>query len=479
MARQIKLRAPTTENGVPGRYDRIRGEVRFIADTDDPTEGVGALEAGLISAGRAASEIIPRTAAALGDVGQQQQIAQADELFASLEAEHPVATGIGQAVPGLAVPGGKIVQTGLGIIEGALADPENPFTGAAKGGAFALVGQRIGDQIGGLVTRKLQQISGKESARATAAAAETLGRLDRGVLTGPLTIGERTGSRTALSVERAASTALGRSLRGGRRQTNLNRQFDKALGGKGQVDQLTGDVLGGHSSRIGSVFEDAAKGVDNIPITQKFSDDLGSLRAVADEVVPGSRAMKQLDIIENMTLGDKMTGKQYLRIRTRLGKMSRSAWKPGGDSVDGEFLDDMITVLDDMFAESAPELAGKLSAARGQWRTLIAVRRGSALDPLGNVNPNSMQTSLESVFPGVDRSLFSEGAAGAAQRANVASQRFGVEPSSRTGERLVSLNPLRQGVAALLNVGGGTGAQLGGGIAREIGIPLTAPDDPE
>ena len=460
--------------GKLGRFFLIRGEQRFIANEDDPTAGVGALEAGLIAAGRSTVEIPERFMAALGSEQAQQRISRSDALFAALEAEHPVATGLGAALPGFAVPGGKVVQIGVGIVEGALAIPQAPFTGAAKGAAFGLVGQRIGDEIGGLVTRKLQSMSSKVSRRAQAEAARTVRSIDRGLLSGPLTVGERTGSRVARSVERAAETAAGAPIKAGRRQANLNRQFDLALGGKGDVDQLTGDILGGHSARISNVFESAAKGVDEIPITQAFSDNLGALRQSANELLPNSRALKQLDFIEDLTLGDKMTGQQYLRLRTRLGKISRNEWSPGGDAISGEFVDDMITVLDDMFAESAPALAAKLTKARSEWRVLIAVRKGAALDPSGNVNPNAMQTALENVFPGVDRARFSEGATGLAQRANVASQRFGVEPSSRTAERLTSFNPLMQAKAALLNVGGGTGGLVGGGVAREAGIAATA-----
>ena len=483
MAREIRLLEQTTEDGVPGRFHRIRGDVRFIPDEVDPAEDVGAIEAALISAGRATTEIPTRINAAFGSELAAAELERTGELFESLETARPVATVVGSAIPGFAVPGGKAVQVGLGAFEGALANPASPFKGAAQGAAFGFVGQRVGDEIAALASRKLQDISGRvfgsASRRAQAAAAQTVSEADTGlrrVTSGPLTVGERTGSRTALVAERAQSTALGRSLRGTRRQTNLNREFDKALGGKG-ADQLTGDILGEHSSRISSVFEDAAKGVDEIPISQQFSDSLGDLRVKADEVLPGNRAMKQLDIIENVTLGDKMTGEQYLRLRTRLGKMSRAEWSPGGDAIDGEFLDDMITALDDMFAEAAPELAGKLGTARGQWRMLTAIRRGSALDPRGNVNPTAMQGALEKVFPGVDRARFSPGAAGQAQRLNVASQRFPVEASSRTGERLASLNPARQGVAALAALGGGTGGQLGGGLAREIGIPAVSPDD--
>lgn len=458
------------QTGELGRFHLINGQQRFIPNEVDPASEEGALSAGLIAAGRSASEIPQRAAAAFGDPQAAEQLADTEQLLGSLTEAHPIASAVGEAIPGFAVPGGKLAQIGVGAVEGALADPENPFFGAATGATLGLVGQKAGDAIGAAATRKLQEMSRSTARRATARAARTVEGADKGVLSDALTIGERTGDPVALSVERAASTALGRSLKGGRRQTNLNRQFDKALGGRGDVDVLTNEVLGGHSNRIGKVFEDAAANVEEIPISQQFSDALGGLRETAEELVPNSRAMKQLDIIENMTLGDKMTGKQYLRLRTRLGKISRAEWSAGGDAVSGEFVDDMITALDDMFAEAAPGAAEALGKARGEWRVLIAARKGAALDPRGNVNPNAMQGALEKVFPGVDRAQFAQGATGAAQRLNVASQQFPVEASSRTAERLSSFNPLRQATAAILNAGGGTGGQLGGGLAREVGI---------
>jgi len=268
---------------------------------------------------------------------------------------------------------------------------------------------------------------------------------------------------------------LGTPALAARRQTNLNRQFAGAIGIKS--DALTGPVLGQASNRIGRVFEDAADAVDIIPITQRFSDRLGALEIDAANLLPNARALKQLERVQDITIGDKMTGKQYLRLRSEIGKISRAEWNPGGDQVSAEFLDDLLTGLDDMFAESSPALAEALGPARQQWRILSAMRKGASLDPRGNVNPNAMQNALEKSFRTLDRGNFAEGFIGGAQRANRAAQQFPPEASSRTAERLVSLNPLRLVQAALLNVGGGAGAAAGGNIARQIGVGLTTPTE--
>jgi len=465
-------RVKDPETGQLGFLQQIRGETRFIPDdpANDPAVGVGAFKSSLISAGRSFREIPTRVSAAAGGDEARRKLAETENLFASLNAEHPIATAVGQAVPGFAVPGGKVAQIGVGAIEGILADPENPFTGAATGAAAGFVGQKVGEGIGTLVQNSIRQLSRSAATRATREATETLSRIEPNPLRASTTIGERgAGSFNTLPArvaERARSTALGAPALGVRRQANLNRQFASALGVR--ADALTEPVLGKISQDTSEVFQSAAKSVDVIPITQNFSDSLGHLAGEADEIVPNVRALKQLELIENISLGDKMTGEQYLRIRTRLGSISRNEWLPGGDAISGGFVDDMITVLDDMFAEAAPDLSEALGPARQRWRLLSAVRRGGALDPRGNVNPNTMQRSLESTFTMLDRGGFEVGATGVAQKANRAAQQFPAEASSRTAERLASLNPLVQVKSALLNIGGGAPAAFGGNLAREV-----------
>jgi len=97
------------KDGQVGFVHTINGEQRFIADVDDPATGVSAGMAALISGGRATVEIPARAAAAFGSESAQQFIDTQAELFASLEEARPISTALGGALPGFAVPGGKVV----------------------------------------------------------------------------------------------------------------------------------------------------------------------------------------------------------------------------------------------------------------------------------------------------------------------------------------------------------------------------------
>ncbi len=456
---QDTVRVRNTKTGETGFSMVVNGERRFFADTGSPAGETGAFTAAMVEAGQFAKTIFDRLGAITGDDAALNRVRRAENLLQPLREERPIATMVGGAIPGFAIPGGYPAQIGGGILEGALQSVENPIAGAAIGGTFGGIGQKVGDAL----AFRRQQRGAKGQAMRFAAEANI-----------PLTVAERTDSLVAQWFDRQASTLLGRRIKGPSKQAALNRAFARSIGQ--DADVITGDVLNRAAREFGEVFENVASGVEEIPLTDSFAEGLEGLEELATQLVPNERAMRQLSILQDFALGDALDGKQYLRMRSQLGKISRAMWKSGGASADpisGEFVDKMISVLDQALAEAAPEAAEQLGPARTGWRQLVAMRSGAALDPQGNVNPVSMARAMERVYPGLDLNRFSPGAVGQAQRANLAAQAFPAFRSSGTSER--SALSLASALPAAVDMfSGGAGPVLGGGVSREVGRQVQA-----
>ena len=450
----VRVRDKAT--GEIGTLQNIRGERRFIPDTASAAEGIGPFEAAMVEAGQFASTVFDRLDAIFGQPEAQQRVRRAEAALEPVREARPISTLVGGAIPGFAIPGGLPAQIGGGFLEGALQNVEAPLIGGTIGGALGGIGQKVGDALTLRRQARAARGPGMELAQQTGF---------------PLTVAERTDSIVANWFDRQASTVLGRQVKGPSKQRALNKAFANSIGV--DADILTGDVLGQAARQYSEVFESVAQGVDEIPLSAAFDEGLQRMESLAAELVPDKRALTQLQIVQDMAAGDLIDGKQYLRLRSRLGKISRNYWKSGGDQISGEFVDNLIGVLDAALTEAAPEAAEQLVPARIGWRQLVAMRAGSAISPQGDVNPVSMGKALERVYPGLDLNRFSPGAVGRAQRTNLAAQAFPAFRSSGTSERSI-LSAASIAPALVGTLGGGAGPQLSGGVARALDDTATA-----
>ena len=381
---------------------------------------------------------------------------RAEAILEPVREARPISTLVGGAIPSLAIPGGMPAQIGGGIIEGALQNVEAPLIGGTIGGALGGIGQKVGDALALRRQARAARGPGMQLAQETGL---------------PLTVAERTDDMVARWFDRQASTVLGRQVKGPSKQRALNRAFAASIGVDSDI--LTGDVLGQAARQYSEVFESVAQGVDEIPLSPAFDEGLQRMEQLAMQLVPDQRALTQLEIVQDMAAGDLIDGKQYLRMRSRLSKISRNYWRSGGDQISGEFVDELIGVLDAALTEAAPEAAAELVPARVGWRQLVAMRAGSAISPQGDVNPVSMGRALERVYPGLDLNRFAPGAVGRAQRTNLAAQAFPAFRSSGTAERSI-LSAASVAPALIGTLGGGAGPQVTGGVARQIDDTVAA-----
>ncbi len=474
-------RRPITVRDVPEGMSKAQVRQRLLQSGSITLEDIGQqtaapgvsgpFQAAMVEAGSFLPELGTRLAALGGDERALADVAEQRAMMQPMREQHPIASMAGGALQA-PVPGGPLIQAGVGAVMGALETPESPGMGAAIGGTFGGVGARLGDVAADRAGAAISRLRSTGRAKAQQLARQVdfpLTRAER-ALTEP-------GAQVAAFFDRQASTVLGRAVKGPSKQASLNKTFARALG-VGDAAELTGDVLNRAARKHGAVFESVSKNVDDIPLTESFSEGLAGIEQMAADMVPNARAMRQLERVTNAALSGNLTGKQYLRLRSEMGRISRTEWRSGGDQVSGEFLDELIGVLDQALAEAAPEYVSELADARSGWRLLQAVRSGAALDPQGNVNPLSMARALERTYPGLDLGRFADGAIGRAQRANLAASAFPAFRSSGTAERSILSNVPGMAVGLTeLALGGGSGSLAGGSLGTSAARPLEATAD--
>jgi hypothetical protein len=173
----------------------------------------------------------------------------------------------------------------------------------------------------------------------------------------------------------------------------ITRAFLKAIGEEG--DEASAAVLERADSRIGNVFEQAAR-KNNVAYDDAFQNMLVSIEKDASSELADSEMgllRKQFDNILSKAAkgGGKLDGSQYQSIRQSLTRLSGNT-----SSGVGYWARQIRDSLDDALERSAGESAGKaLREARGQYRILAtAMNRVGAINPSGNIQPGLMANAI-------------------------------------------------------------------------------------
>ena len=410
------------ETGQLGRFHLIRGEQRFIPNDPaaDPAAGVGALEAGVIAAGSFAdpSQLGARFGAVFGDEDDQATVSESEALLGSLREAHPIATAVGETVPSLIFPGGKIAQTVVGGVEGALLNTENPFLGAAVGATGGLVGGAIGERLGRAV-----------AARGTSAAARLAAR---NIPTSAAQRGVR-GARvleTGLEAIPVLSTWVRAPARA--QQRALNRGAGSVFGFEGK---LTPKGLGEIKRGISKSFDQVERAIPDQQLPSELVDALDSAGVI-------DKATK--DFMEGFGIVD---GEALMKIRSNLNSDMADAFI-NANRKEGRQLRGLLTQVDDLITEQMPDaLQQQWRTARQQWQFLTAIQKGKAISGTGDVNLASMNTALKQIYPNFRVGADLPGAA----------QGFGdlVQALDELPKALQSSGTAERGTAAALLLGSG------------------------
>lgn len=360
--------------------------------TNEYADKNGPIDAALIGAGKTTARIGQGMQQAwYGLTGNDQaaadlkaKVADENARYAPLAAQHPLATGLGEALPSMAIPIGG--ATGLASVLGrsALASaapaameygsPQERLTNAAGAGAAGAAGGLAGVGIG----RALQPVKGlgQDAINATKAL------FDKYNVEG--LPGQVTGSAPLQWMESALSKLPGggriRDVIGGQ-QTGLNRVAMDTMGATG--DAVTPESVQAAKSVIGQTFND-------VPKTATVAiDDVAARKLVQVEgdyyknLSPDQRSIVRNYVDDILAHSDQgMPGEIYQKARSRIAARANSTQ----DSELKSALTGVYKALDDAFNRSAdPSAVDAMATARSQWRAAKTIE--PMANESGNVSP--------------------------------------------------------------------------------------------
>ena len=365
------------------------------AQPTSPADGVGAWHAGLIAAGRSTDKVVKGAQQLYyGAMGNDKALAALkaesesdDAAYEPLQKARPIATGIGEMVPAMAVPigggvgvFGKMGRAALGgAIPGALSygDAGERASGALTGALSNMAGASLG--MG--VTKMMQPAN-----RAASISKEALGAADRLGLN--LTAGQRTQNPALMNFENYLSRSPGSSgamqATSGAQQQALNKAAAKAMGQS--ADDLSEGVFAAAKDGIGKEFT-RLQGITAPKIGNDFMQTLATIDA--DNMAKGAFRSKSVDSLIDKSLDlaqqGNLSGKAYKEIRTQLSNEATAAFKAGDASL-GQAYKSVRTALDAAAKDSLSAADKKAwDTSRAQWQAYKELTRSNVAEG-GNVS---------------------------------------------------------------------------------------------
>lgn len=447
----------------------------------------------------------------------KDQAARDDREYQPLKDAHPVATGVGESLPAVAIPAGGAAATvgqaalrmgiGAAVMKGAqYGTPEERLKGATVDGAAATVG--------GVVVPKLVQMGAgavKAGVRGLAGniTPEALALYDKAKALGiPVNVAQLSDSKflktLASSLEQVPFT--GGAKAASAQRTAFTNAVSKTFGEN--VDKITPEVYNAAKKRLGDSFNDLSKR-NTLEVTPAFQKQL---QGIADEAAAtGSddtqRAVQnilgRLDEQANVSGGNvpaqtspilgpngqpivtapatsapsvvKVPGATYQSIDTELGNII----KGGGEK--GLYAKRLQSTLRDAMDQSiSPADQEAWQTARSQYRNLKAVRDVVAKDMgNGDVPPTALSNALNSTEAG--KEAMAMGTRGTLGELSQVGRQFVRDqvPNSATAQRAIAMSILggstfggAHGVTAAASLMAG-GATTGRIIQKIMSSPKT------
>lgn len=324
-----------------------------------------------------------------------KQEAQADdEAYKPLQEARPWATGIGEALPTMAVPMGggvgMMAKLGRAALGGALpgALSYGSLEDRAKSASVGALGGAAGAGVGMGLTKALSPTAGAAISDSAQEAAKRLGL--------QLTAGQRTQNPALVNLENYLSRAPGASgaVQAGRatQETALNTAGAKAMG------QTASDLSEG-------TFDAAKKGIgaefgrlQGVTAPQLGNDFLQTLATIdADNMARGAFKSKSVDALINKSLDlaqqGNLSGKAYKEIRTQLSNEAEAAFK-AGDATVGQAYKAVRAALDDAAKASLSKADQEAwDVTRKQWAAYKTLSRSNVTEA-GSVSPARVAAAM-------------------------------------------------------------------------------------
>jgi hypothetical protein len=378
--------------------DTSWAETKQVSGAEDQAKNTGVGEAILVGAGRKVDQILngltqgylyaKGDAKALGGLAQNE--ADARSTYNPLQLERPYATGFGEALPSMAVPGAG-ASLGGALAAGAL--PEVLAYGSPmeklKRGTVNALGAATGYGVGKMVSMGLKPAGvGTSVNREAIDAAERIGYH-------PLA-GEATQNKALLNMENYLSRAPGASG-GMQRLTQANRDAvneaaAKSIGVSGT--DISPALLRGAEKSLGAEYQR----LQQITAPKLGNDFFNSLVDIESaNIARGPFRVKAIDslIDKGMDLAAKgnLSGTAYKEIHTQLADQATTAFN-GGDATLGRALTTIRKSLDDAAKQSLGKADQEAwDAVRAQWANWKTLTKGAVVEA-GNVSPARVAQSL-------------------------------------------------------------------------------------
>jgi hypothetical protein len=365
---------------------------KLVGAAPEPAQepGPGAGKAALIAAGRGADKVVQGVRQAYNwATGDQATLdsmaaeeADKDRFYKPLQEAHPIATGLGETLPMLAVPAGGTLKglAAAGAIPGLLGygSAQERLTRGATGAAGGVVGGSAGNALS-----RVLKPAGVGAAGASDEALAAASRLGYKPSAGQMTQNPAMQNfENYLSRSPGSSGVMQRATTAN--QTALNRGAAKAMGET--ADDLGPAVFGSAQKRIGDEFTRLGQ-VTAPKLEDDFINVLANLEGANAAKGPFSNKSVTSVIDKGLDLASqgKLTGTAYKEIRTELSNTAQAAFK-SGDASAGQAYKSIVKALDGA-AKGSLDDADKAAwdTARQQWAAFKTLSKTNVAEG-GNIS---------------------------------------------------------------------------------------------
>jgi len=318
-----------------------------------------------------------------------------------------------------------------------IAEPENELEQDVLGAGRFVASVGAGTGISNLATKALGiPLSTMSAPKAPSTqAGRTLA--DKGV---PLDASQRSGGRFAnmlrttiarhpATIERAEQFSV-------TQRKGFNRAVLRTIGA--DADEATRPVMSAARTRIGGMFDRVGRQGANFD--DRLQSQIVELIDDAKATIPESELgplMKNIDDLLNaVDDAGHINGQQFIKIRSRLGRLSRNQQV-------GQSARDLENAMLDTLERSHPGQRALLRTARDQYSNLKAIEPAIAKDTTGNISPRILSNQFGTIR-GRSRGVYGRGEQGLVDLAKSGREVLPeILPTSGTAERSLMHAPFR------------------------------------
>lgn len=377
------------------------------------TEGMSGFDKFAAGAGRGMTNVVRGLGQVVGLGPSEQEVAEQRRQDAPLMrtgagVAGDIAGNVAATLPTMLIPGANTVA-GAALTGGALGFAQPVVEGESRAGnaAVSAVGGAAG-QIGanalGRAIRPVQS-SLDEPLLGLATKAEQQFNI-------PLNAAQRTGSKPLQIIDSVLDNMPLTADRQALAKELQRKAFNKAtLNTIGETaDQATPEVLNAARTRIGGQFNELS-GRNSVKLGDDFLTKIADVDS-SRTVFSSPKITEAVDKAMELAGKGEISGKEYQKIRTVLGKASSDAFNSGNSEL-GQALKGIRAGLDDAAGASVGD-ADKAAwqTARKQWQALKVIERAAAPVSKDAVSGNVSPAKLAQAIKAVDKQGFTYGTRG-------------------------------------------------------------------